>query len=253
MQVRFRCGSCGTSVQIDSSHAGKRAKCPKCGTVLQIPTMDAILSAQAKQSGTASPPPLPEPAAAAQHASQDSIGLSDFRPRFEADDFAVEPPAPPTTTPPFAPPPTFYRPPEAAAPVQFAGFWKRFAAYFIDQIVLLIGMFVVAFVAAIVVAIRGGDPERMGGVFELGSWIVSWLYFALMESSYNQATLGKLALGIKVTDLNGQPIGFGRATGRYFGKILSGLALFIGFIMIGFTPKKQGLHDMIAGTLVVDR
>ena len=81
--------------------------------------------------------------------------------------------------------------------------------------------------------------------------VISWLYWSLMESSAKQATLGKMALGIKVTDLNGNRIGFGKATGRFFGKILSGIILDIGFIMAGFTEKKQGLHDMIAGTLVV--
>ena len=60
----------------------------------------------------------------------------------------------------------------------------------------------------------------------------------------------KKALGLSVTDLSGNRIGFGRATGRYFAKILSGLILLIGFIMVAFTQRKQGLHDMLAGTLV---
>ena len=77
-----------------------------------------------------------------------------------------------------------------------------------------------------------------------------WLYFALMESSTRQATLGKMALDMKVTDDEGNRISFGRATGRYFAKILSALILLIGFIMVAFTDRKRGLHDMIAGTLV---
>jgi uncharacterized RDD family membrane protein YckC len=81
--------------------------------------------------------------------------------------------------------------------------------------------------------------------------ILHWLYFALMESSTWQATLGKKALGLEVTDLEGKRIGFGRASGRFFGKILSVLILWIGFIMAGFTEKKQALHDMLAGTLVI--
>jgi uncharacterized RDD family membrane protein YckC len=72
-----------------------------------------------------------------------------------------------------------------------------------------------------------------------------------LESSSMQATLGKMALGLKVTDLNGKQISFGKATGRYFAKIISAIILLIGFIMVAFTEKKQGLHDMIAGTLVV--
>ncbi len=79
---------------------------------------------------------------------------------------------------------------------------------------------------------------------------IFWLYFALMESSKFQGTIGKIVLGIIVTDIDGNRISFARATGRYFGKILSGLILFIGYIMAGFTEKKQALHDMMAGTLV---
>ena len=77
-----------------------------------------------------------------------------------------------------------------------------------------------------------------------------WLYEALMTSSSKQGTLGKMAFRMKVTDLNGRRISFGRATGRFFAKILSGI-LYIGYIMAGFTERKQALHDMIAGTLVV--
>ena len=66
-----------------------------------------------------------------------------------------------------------------------------------------------------------------------------------------QATLGKKAIGIQVTDLDGERISLARALGRYFAKILSGLILYVGFFMAGWTRRKQGLHDMVAGTLVV--
>ena len=78
-----------------------------------------------------------------------------------------------------------------------------------------------------------------------------WLYFSLLESSANQATVGKIVCGLKVTDLDGRRISFGRATARYFAKILSGLILLIGFAMVGWTTQKRGLHDFIAGTLVL--
>jgi uncharacterized RDD family membrane protein YckC len=78
----------------------------------------------------------------------------------------------------------------------------------------------------------------------------SWLYEAFMESSSYQATLGKMILGMKVTDLSGNRISFGRATGRHFAKWISGMILCIGYIMVGFTERKQGLHDLLAGTLV---
>jgi uncharacterized RDD family membrane protein YckC len=80
--------------------------------------------------------------------------------------------------------------------------------------------------------------------------IVPWFYFAYLESSRNQATLGKLALRIAVTDLQGNRITFARATLRFFAKIVSVITLFVGFIIIAFTRYKQGLHDMIAGCLM---
>jgi uncharacterized RDD family membrane protein YckC len=78
-----------------------------------------------------------------------------------------------------------------------------------------------------------------------------WLYFTLLEASPWQATVGKVALGIRVTDLAGARIGWGRANARYFGKILSSLILGIGYLMAAFTERKQALHDMVAATLVV--
>ncbi|HTO93125.1 MAG TPA: RDD family protein, partial [Bacteroidota bacterium] len=80
--------------------------------------------------------------------------------------------------------------------------------------------------------------------------VAGWLYYALMESSARGATLGKMALGLRVTSLGGERIGFGRATGRYFGKFVSSI-LFIGYIMAAFTAQKQALHDMMAGCLVI--
>ena len=78
-----------------------------------------------------------------------------------------------------------------------------------------------------------------------------WLYWSLLESSAWQATLGKKIMGLQVTDLQGRRISLERASGRYFGKTLSTLSLLLGFLMAGFTKKKQALHDLIAGTLVV--
>ena len=81
--------------------------------------------------------------------------------------------------------------------------------------------------------------------------VLEWLYYALLESSAWQATLGKKALGLEVTDLAGARVSFGRATGRYFARYISFFTIGIGYIMAGFTAKKQALHDMIAGTLVI--
>ena len=83
--------------------------------------------------------------------------------------------------------------------------------------------------------------------------MAAWLYWALLESSPWQATLGKKALGLLVTDLQGRRITFARASGRYFGKLLSTIVLGTGYLMAGFTEKKQALHDILAGCLVTRR
>ena len=100
-----------------------------------------------------------------------------------------------------------------------------------------------------------GHPHRGlailgGGLVSIFLFFGSWLYSALLESSSYQATLGKMILGMKVTDLAGNRISFERATGRHFAKILSAMILGIGFLMVAFTERKQGLHDILAGTLV---
>jgi len=131
--------------------------------------------------------------------------------------------------------------------MEYSGFWRRFVAYVIDNILLS----VVFWLLVLVLGGIGGD----GGVF--GAYTlaaIGWLlYYAAMESSSNQATVGKMALGIKVTDLEGNRISFGRALGRNLAKIISVLIFYIGFIMAAFTAKKQALQDMIAGTLVVKK
>ncbi|MEH2118502.1 RDD family protein [Nostoc sp.] len=137
--------------------------------------------------------------------------------------------------------------------VRYAGFWKRFGAALIDGIILFIVERLIIFV---LIFFSGAILRRTQGVEVFSSVliiVISWLYYAFQESSPQQATLGKQALGIIVTDLNGNQISFARATGRYFSKILSGLILLIGYIMAAFTEKKQALHDIIASTLVINK
>lgn len=146
----------------------------------------------------------------------------------------------------------------------YAGFWLRVVASIIDSFVIGAGMLVVLLVFGIVLAgvvtATGKNNLENNPVVILAALlfyplliVVPWLYFAYMESSSWQATVGKRALGLIVTDSNGQPISFWRATGRYFGKIVSNMTLFIGYAMAGFTEKKQALHDMIADCLVLRR
>lgn len=137
----------------------------------------------------------------------------------------------------------------------YAGFWLRLVAVFIDGIIITIGVLAIASLAALLTALGGSRGTSAIGVAVVIGYIagiiVPWLYYAKMESSTKQATLGKMAVGIIVTDMQGRRISFWRATGRYFGKYISQTILYIGYIMIAFTKQKQGLHDIIAGCLVV--
>lgn len=180
--------------------------------------------------------------------------------------------APGGFTPPATVPGTLVTPPAAPAfapatnvrPLGYAGFWLRFVAWIIDQIILRI---VLTFVTLPLVAASGlrnmifnHPPQSPEEVFALVGMfskfiilgiVIEWLYYALLESSAWQATIGKKTLGLEVTDIAGRRISFARATGRYFGKFVSVMTLWIGYIMAGFTAQKQALHDMMAGCLVM--
>jgi uncharacterized RDD family membrane protein YckC len=136
----------------------------------------------------------------------------------------------------------------------YAGFWLRVAASLIDGVILGIASIVIGI--ALLLVLHPNTPHKeavLENILRFFSIILNWLYFAIFESSAEQGTIGKRIIGIKVTDLNGKPISFWRATGRYFGKIISSFILLIGFIMAAFTEKKQALHDMLAGCLVVKK
>ena len=145
--------------------------------------------------------------------------------------------------------------------VVYAGFWLRFAAYVIDQIILsivtVIIVFILGFVMGLFFAAIGMDTPTIRTISAaLGYFfgvIVAWIYYAVSESSPDRATPGKRVIGIIVTDLDGNRISFGRASGRYWGKMLSSIILMIGFLMAGFTEKKQALHDILANCLVLKK
>lgn len=161
-----------------------------------------------------------------------------------------------------------YAPPLAyafATPSPYAGFWIRLLAHIIDHVVLgcvALPLYFIIMVPAIVTIVREskyGEPSPhaivgiivAASVFAVAVLAGTWLYEAILTSSSWQGTVGKRLLRLKVTDEAGNRIGFGRSTGRFFAKILSQIILWIGFIMIAFTDRKRGLHDMICGTLVM--
>jgi uncharacterized RDD family membrane protein YckC len=130
--------------------------------------------------------------------------------------------------------------------VIYAGFWRRVGAAIIDGIILGI--------AGTIIGLPFGrvDPaDPTSNIASFIGFVVGVVYYVFMESSSRQATLGKMALGLKVTDLQGVRISPGTALVRYLAKFLSAIILLIGFLMVAFTARKQGLHDIIAKTLVV--
>jgi len=225
------CSKCGANVSEGA------AFCPQCGQLVAAAPV-----------AVAPPPP--------------SIPLS----------AAIPPPPPPppqSYAPSYAPPqyPQQYATPSPQ--VAYAGFWLRVVAAIIDGFVLSIPfiiLFFLLFASALPELIRNqGDPTvlvftflprimLLGVIYIIGAW----LYWAKMESSSWQATLGKKALGLYVTDLAGRPVNFGKASGRYWAgrglsivPYLGGLYFLIDCICAGVTERKQAIHDMIAGCLVL--
>ncbi len=159
--------------------------------------------------------------------------------------------------------------------IHYGGFWIRFVAFLVDGLIVSVPISLLTFMILAVVGgttaahfheVFNGDPDQFASrliafipafltfvfMLVLLSTAIHWLYYAMMESSERQATLGKMILHLKVTDMSGNRISFGRATGRYFGKVLNNfIPLAIGYIIAGFTEKKQALHDFIASTTVM--
>jgi uncharacterized RDD family membrane protein YckC len=169
-------------------------------------------------------------------------------------------------------------PPMGAVPmsyvpmVPYAGFWLRAVAYLLDALIvgvvtvpIIIGLAVITGLSAAVGAMgSNGSENDPAALFATAGFVMFlcllvvimlvglWLYYALLESSAWQGTVGKKVLGLIVTDLDGRPVTFARASGRFFSRLITGLVpLMIGYILAGITAKKQALHDMIAGTLVL--
>ncbi len=159
--------------------------------------------------------------------------------------------------------------PVAAVP-EYAGFWIRLVAYFVDgcvlgaiSMVIMVPLFFLMFVAIAFMSPNSDDSANagLGSIFccaycmiFIVAIVAQWLYYAWFESSKYMATPGKMLLGLIVVDENtGGRITFAQATLRLVAKVLTGLILYIGYIAIAFSSKKQGLYDMIAHTLVVKK
>jgi uncharacterized RDD family membrane protein YckC len=196
-------------------------------------------------------------------------GLADWQPLsvlFPDEVRNAPPPALTAAAAPHALPTT-----NAATLEDYAGFWKRVAAYILDFIILYIPN-------VLLQKAMGGDaaeaamkqaqlaaPNDAHVMIEAVSQfyttmmptilimtVITWLYFAFCESSAWQGTIGKLAMGIRVTDMLGARISLPRALGRYPAKYLSAFIFCIGYLMVAWTQRKQGLHDLIVNTLVLN-
>ncbi len=159
--------------------------------------------------------------------------------------------------------------------MEYAGFWLRVIATFIDSFVLtfilstvfgFLAVFIAILVPTLFVTLGdklqnfSADQNHMAHAIIVGviginavSFILNWLYCAIFEASSYQATPGKLALDLKVTDMQGKKITFITASIRYWAKLPSTLIFCIGFLMAGWTEKKQCLHDMLADTVVIKK
>ncbi len=138
----------------------------------------------------------------------------------------------------------------------YGGFWNRVIAYLIDFVILFVVQFALTFAFGETVTETtatgfAANTQSDSLLLNLVLLIIGIAYFAGFESSARQATPGKSAMGLVVTDIDGRRISPLRAIGRYFAKILSGIILLIGYIMVAFTQRKQGLHDIICSTLVL--
>lgn len=233
--IEFNCPHCSAAIEVAqdeySSMSGKAFQCPSCANPLKVPVACAhcgqLMSPEGAFCDYCGKPRIKSPLKLRQnnlvlnHPVIGAAGVVHANP---------------------------------ASTLGYAGFWKRFAASILDAIITAVGGMAVVFAFRMALVLDGTDDPYVLAIIEYFLGVaLGWIYFAVMESSSSQGTPGKLALGIRVTDLNGNRISFGKATGRYFGKILSSLILLFGYLMVAFTEKKQGLHDMMAGCLVVNK
>jgi uncharacterized RDD family membrane protein YckC len=164
-----------------------------------------------------------------------------------------------------APSPESGVPATAARPIQhsaiYGGFWIRGLAYLIDWFLIAIVSVSVIFTPLVGLGAVPADASfawfmalnRQTIAIRLLIFMLSWLYFASLESSAWQATIAKKVLGLVVTDLEGRRISFTRASYRYLGKLVFGTIFYFGFLFATFTPRKQALHDILAKCLVLKR
>ncbi|QDT48288.1 RDD family protein [Symmachiella dynata] len=236
MTIEFHCPGCDKWLITSDERAGWQAQCPQCSTLVTVPhnldapaVLDPVVSKVAPTVGDAPPATdscCPMCGAAVYSAAGRCTQCGE---RFGED--ATE---------------------SAKRDLVYARFGARWVAFMIDYV---IAWLIPSILISVPVTLIGGyhnpiedDAFMVSTIF---AFFVSWLYHAVMDSSMRQATLGKMAMQLMVTDTEGRRISFWRAAGRPFAKILSGMFCYLGYILAAFTVRHQALHDMICGTLVV--
>lgn len=136
--------------------------------------------------------------------------------------------------------------------IAYASPWKRLGALLIDTVIVILAGAILGVIIGSTAAPSAWDDPMFESRWNGIGYLLAWLYYAVMESSSSQGTLGKKWLGLHVVGLDAQPISFWRATGRFFGRIISVIPLCAGFFIAFFTQKRQTLHDMMASCIVID-
>lgn len=263
MAIEFDCSGCGRTYRVVDAFAGKRTKCKTCDAILSVPIATAGATRrpplQTFGGGDAARPAPPagrSPGPAAPPA-RDLYGLDD------EDERPLPRMAPVDDEPDEVRGPG--RPGRGGKPtksrVEYAGFWRRAAAVVVDGLLLFAIQIAASFAYGVCLGIyyvsklgRAPTPDELAPaivVFQVAWVIIVFLYVAGMTASSYQATLGKIALGIKVCDLEGRRIGFGKSLVRELARAAAAACLLIGLVMAAFTERKQGLHDILVGTLVI--
>lgn len=221
LSIKFQCNKCGKTLRTSDDKAGLTANCPGCSASVTIPTDtgESFVSQQVTC-------PMCGETQDDQALDCSSCGesLSPRRSRKPKKNNSRK-----------------------------AGFGIRLGAHIIDVIIINVSSVVVGFGVGIVMAVSGIDARETGiqVVLNVLGFVIGMLYYAILESSEGQATVGKMAVGIKVTTTDGNRLSIGNALGRYFAKLISALFCLLGFIWVAFDEKSQGWHDKIAGTYVV--
>ena len=139
-----------------------------------------------------------------------------------------------------------------AAAIRYAGFWRRFAAFMLDNLLLFFPLGIARALMGLPVSGYGGDTGDMReAAISVCGLLLSWLYCALQESSAAGGTLGQRALGMRVTGVQGRRISFGRASGRYFAQLLTLLTCSTGYLFQLWTARRQTLHDLASGCVFI--